>query len=378
MQRAMARQAEAERERRAKVITAEGEFQASERLQGRRARDGEEPIALQLRYLQTLLEIELRALVDDRLPGCRSTCSAVPRAGAGAGERPSYASSSAATRSRGAGSSSRPPGARRPGRRAARSTSRRPRSSASARSATAARTATPPETLRSGRPVAAPTRPAGGCASSRTSIPAFGAPGGRRRTRRATSRSVAGARRRATCARSPTVARAAVAAAWQAGGGSREAGSLRARARQRGRRRRREPRPLALAARLAERGAAARRAGAGRQAGRQLRRLRARPGARAPHPVVEERDGIVLALPVGRPPALRARRRSARARARPVHEQQPRGCARACCRGHSPAARRRRAGAVERCGCTPPATGTSSPAAAQRPRRHRARRRLST
>jgi regulator of protease activity HflC (stomatin/prohibitin superfamily) len=57
MQRAMARQAEAERERRAKVINAEGEFQASERLRDAAAVMQEEPIAIQLRYLQTLLEI---------------------------------------------------------------------------------------------------------------------------------------------------------------------------------------------------------------------------------------------------------------------------------------------------------------------------------
>ena len=57
MQRAMARQAEAERERRAKVISAEGEFQASQKL--REAADvmARSAMALQLRYLQTLLEI---------------------------------------------------------------------------------------------------------------------------------------------------------------------------------------------------------------------------------------------------------------------------------------------------------------------------------
>jgi len=57
MQRAMARQAEAERERRAKVIHAEGEFQASKKL--REAADviSENPTALQLRFLQTLTEV---------------------------------------------------------------------------------------------------------------------------------------------------------------------------------------------------------------------------------------------------------------------------------------------------------------------------------
>ncbi|MER3409821.1 MAG: hypothetical protein C4305_00460 [Thermoleophilia bacterium] len=57
MQRAMARQAEAERERRAKIINAEGEFQAAERLKDAALVIADHPIALQLRYLQTLLEI---------------------------------------------------------------------------------------------------------------------------------------------------------------------------------------------------------------------------------------------------------------------------------------------------------------------------------
>jgi regulator of protease activity HflC (stomatin/prohibitin superfamily) len=57
MQRAIARQAEAERERRAKVINAEGEFQAAARLAEAAAVISKEPAALQLRYLQTLAEI---------------------------------------------------------------------------------------------------------------------------------------------------------------------------------------------------------------------------------------------------------------------------------------------------------------------------------
>jgi regulator of protease activity HflC (stomatin/prohibitin superfamily) len=57
MQRAMARQAEAERERRAKIINAEGEYQAAERLKDAALVIASQPIALQLRYLQTLLEI---------------------------------------------------------------------------------------------------------------------------------------------------------------------------------------------------------------------------------------------------------------------------------------------------------------------------------
>jgi regulator of protease activity HflC (stomatin/prohibitin superfamily) len=57
MQRAMARQAEAERERRAKIISSEGEYQASERLKDAAKVLEDHPVALQLRYLQTLLEI---------------------------------------------------------------------------------------------------------------------------------------------------------------------------------------------------------------------------------------------------------------------------------------------------------------------------------
>ena len=57
MQRAMAAQAEAERERRAKIIHAEGELQASEKLAQAGAVIGKEPTTLQLRYLQTLTEI---------------------------------------------------------------------------------------------------------------------------------------------------------------------------------------------------------------------------------------------------------------------------------------------------------------------------------
>jgi regulator of protease activity HflC (stomatin/prohibitin superfamily) len=57
MQRAIAKQAEAERERRAKIIAAEGEFQASEKLAQAAAVLNREPVAITLRYLQTLIEI---------------------------------------------------------------------------------------------------------------------------------------------------------------------------------------------------------------------------------------------------------------------------------------------------------------------------------
>lgn len=57
MQRAMAKQAEAERERRSKIINAEGEFQASQKLTEAAQIISEHPIALQLRFLQTLTEV---------------------------------------------------------------------------------------------------------------------------------------------------------------------------------------------------------------------------------------------------------------------------------------------------------------------------------
>jgi len=57
MQRAMAKQAEAERERRAKVIHADGEFQASQKLADAAEVMGKHPMALQLRFLQSLVEI---------------------------------------------------------------------------------------------------------------------------------------------------------------------------------------------------------------------------------------------------------------------------------------------------------------------------------
>ena len=57
MQRAIARQAEAERERRAKIIAADGEFQAAEKLSQAANIISQNPATLQLRYLQTLLDI---------------------------------------------------------------------------------------------------------------------------------------------------------------------------------------------------------------------------------------------------------------------------------------------------------------------------------
>jgi regulator of protease activity HflC (stomatin/prohibitin superfamily) len=68
MQRAMARQAEAERERRAKVIAAEGEFQASQKLRDAADVMSANPITLQLRFLQTMLEMSSERTSTIMLP----------------------------------------------------------------------------------------------------------------------------------------------------------------------------------------------------------------------------------------------------------------------------------------------------------------------
>ncbi len=68
MQRAMAKQAEAERERRSKVIHAEGEFQASQRLADAAKVISEHPVALQLRYLQTIREISSEGATNTIVP----------------------------------------------------------------------------------------------------------------------------------------------------------------------------------------------------------------------------------------------------------------------------------------------------------------------
>jgi regulator of protease activity HflC (stomatin/prohibitin superfamily) len=68
MKRTMARQAESERERRSKVINAEGEFQAAERMVEAAAMISREPIALQLRYLQTMREIASETNTTTFLP----------------------------------------------------------------------------------------------------------------------------------------------------------------------------------------------------------------------------------------------------------------------------------------------------------------------
>lgn len=68
MKRAMAKQAEAERERRAKIVNAEGEYQAAEKMVQAAAMISKEPIALQLRYLQTMREISSERNTTTFLP----------------------------------------------------------------------------------------------------------------------------------------------------------------------------------------------------------------------------------------------------------------------------------------------------------------------
>ena len=107
MQRAIARQAEAERERRAKIINSEGEFQAAQKLTDAADIISTNPASLQLRYLQTLLEIGSQPEHDGRLPAADGRARAVPRA---LDTRPT-----AASRSRAAAAPPEPPSrARRP------------------------------------------------------------------------------------------------------------------------------------------------------------------------------------------------------------------------------------------------------------------------
>jgi len=95
MQRAMARQAEAEREKRAKIIHAEGEFQAAVQLRNAAATMSHEPIAIQLRYLQTLTEIAVEKnstiifpLPIDLLTILRSMVTSLPMVSAPEGSAP--------------------------------------------------------------------------------------------------------------------------------------------------------------------------------------------------------------------------------------------------------------------------------------------------
>ena len=68
MQRAMAKEAEAERERRAKIVAAEGEYQAAVKLGQAADIITEHPVALQLRTLQTMAEISVEKELDHHLP----------------------------------------------------------------------------------------------------------------------------------------------------------------------------------------------------------------------------------------------------------------------------------------------------------------------
>jgi regulator of protease activity HflC (stomatin/prohibitin superfamily) len=120
MQRAMAREAEAERERRAKVINARGELQAAEELTQAAETMSRSPASLQLRYLQTLLELGanqnstvvfplpidiLGAFLDKFAPADRHDPDAAPRRGvrnAGPASRAGHTPAAAAPRERGA------------------------------------------------------------------------------------------------------------------------------------------------------------------------------------------------------------------------------------------------------------------------------------
>ena len=79
MKRAMAKQAEAERERRAKIINAEGELQASQKLTEAAAVMAKEPISVQLRYLQTLTEVAAENNSTTLFPICLLYTSPSPR-----------------------------------------------------------------------------------------------------------------------------------------------------------------------------------------------------------------------------------------------------------------------------------------------------------
>jgi len=89
MQRAMSRQAEAERERRAKVIAADGEYEASAKLREAAVVIASEPTALQLRYLQTMVEMSNERSSTIILPFPMDVVGPLLGAGRGAGSPPS-------------------------------------------------------------------------------------------------------------------------------------------------------------------------------------------------------------------------------------------------------------------------------------------------
>ena len=88
MQRAIAAQAEAERERRAKIISAEGEFQASSKLAEPAAVLNREPVAITLRYLQTLIEIRTEQNTTIVFPLPLDLLGALGKAGVSVASRP--------------------------------------------------------------------------------------------------------------------------------------------------------------------------------------------------------------------------------------------------------------------------------------------------
>ena len=175
MQRAIARQAEAERERRAKIIAADGEFQAAEKLSQAANIISENPATLQLRYLQTLLEIGVNNStivfplpLDLLKPLSSRTRAERPRAGAARGRRrptpqrrrdPERARGPDRPAHRPAGDPRPGPG-RAPGRvRPAPAGADGPTPPSAARSARAARTAPRPRSGRTGPAAAAPDTP---------------------------------------------------------------------------------------------------------------------------------------------------------------------------------------------------------------------------
>ena len=213
MQRAIARQAEAERERRAKIINSEGEFQAAQKLTDAADIISTNPASLQLRYLQTLLEIGCNqnttvvfplpmdvlepfiGRADHKTGGSKAKTAAAPgTAGAAAGEPPTCPTISPPPAPERARDPHRPaeraeddprPGPRRaPGQLLAPAASRAEGRRRAAPSARAARTRTPPELYA--------LRPDGGAADTpgwRTRVvpnlyPALGGGGWRRRRRR--------------------------------------------------------------------------------------------------------------------------------------------------------------------------------------------------
>ena len=298
MQRAMARQAEAERERRAKVINAEGEFQASERLKDAALVIEQHPIALQLRYLQTLLEIGSSNVDDDRLPGA---------------DRPDSRRSSSGQAAESADERDRAPRDPLSGRVVAIAPGRASRPGASRR------VEPPPDATswsraRSARAARTGRRPRRCCPARRTPwqvrvvpnlYPAF------ERQEVVVHVPRTSARWPSSTTRSSTL----VAEAWRLRAGAARDG-LRPRARQRGRGGgAASPHTHSQLVWLPEAPPVV--APSGRPVPATARSVAVEPDERL---VVAERDGVILFGGVGRPVAVRAADRAGRARGRPVDE----------------------------------------------------------